>query len=204
MNRELLDKPFEPSQIKQRPGAFGDLLDYLEGATVIQRLNDALEGEWSFSIAEYKIDSAEVLVLGRLTHAGITKMQFGKSAITRSAKDSALVSLGDDLKAAATDALKKCATLFGVGLHLYFDNGPQPTAAPTPVKQTTPPENGRVTARQLAAIYAIGRAKGMRNKDIREYTQTVFNRVPDFLTRQEASTVIQQLQDGETYAATHQ
>src|SRR5436309_3341261 len=33
----------------------------------------------------------------------------------------ALVSLGDDLKAAATDSLKKCATLFGVGLHLYFD-----------------------------------------------------------------------------------
>ena len=30
-----------------------------------------------------------------------------------------IVSLGDDLKAAATDALKKCATLFGVGLHLY-------------------------------------------------------------------------------------
>lgn len=31
---------------------------------------------------------------------------------------------GDDLKAAATDALKKCATLLGVGLHLYRNDQP--------------------------------------------------------------------------------
>lgn len=202
MNRELLDKPFDPSQIKQRPGAFGDLLDYLEGATVIQRLNDAMEGAWSFSIAEYKVDNEEVLVLGRLSHAGITKMQFGKSTITRSSKDNSIVSLGDDLKAAATDALKKCATLFGVGLHLYFDDGAKPVTAPAPAKPAMPAtDNGRITARQLSAIYAIGRARGMRNKEIREYTQTVFNRVPDFLTRQEASAIIQQLQDGDQHAS---
>jgi hypothetical protein len=62
-------------------------------------------------------------------------MQFGKSGITRSTKDNAIVSLGDDLKAAATDALKKCATLFGVGLHLYFDDGAKQAAPPpTPAK----------------------------------------------------------------------
>ena len=204
MNRELLDKPFDPSQIKQRPGAFGDLLDYLEGATVIQRLNAAMEGEWSFSIAEYKIEDREVLVLGTLSHAGITKMQFGKSSVTHSSKDNSIVSLGDDLKAAATDALKKCATLFGVGLHLYFDDGAKPTAPqPTPPTPAPQPENGRITARQLAAIYAIGRTKGMRNKDIRDYTQAVFNRVPDFLSRQEASAIIQQLQDGAQHASGH-
>jgi hypothetical protein len=40
--------------------------------------------------------------------------------------DNVIISLGDDLKAAATDCLKKCATLFGVGLHLYFDT-PSPS-----------------------------------------------------------------------------
>lgn len=34
--------------------------------------------------------------------------------------------LAGDYKAAATDSLKKCATLFGVGLHLY--NGDKPPA----------------------------------------------------------------------------
>ena len=40
----------------------------------------------------------------------------------------------------------------------------------------------------------------MRNTDIRSHTQTVFNKVPDFLTRQEASVIIQQLQDGDGHA----
>jgi hypothetical protein len=199
MNRDLLEKSFDPAQIKQRQGAFGDVLDYVEGSTVIQRLNEALEGDWTFDIIEHRIEEQEVLVLGRLSHAGISKMQFGRSAITRTKSDNAIISIGDDLKAAATDALKKCATLFGVGLHLYLENGnsqpvpqqPSRPAAPTPIT------NGRITARQLSAIFAIGRTKGMHNKEIRAFTQTMFNKVPDFLTRQEASTIIQHLQNGD-------
>jgi uncharacterized membrane protein YgcG len=33
-----------------------------------------------------------------------------------------MVSLADDFKAATTDALKKCATMLGVALHLYNGN----------------------------------------------------------------------------------
>jgi hypothetical protein len=55
MNRELLEKPFEPGQIKQREGNFGKLLDYIEGRAVIERLNLAFEAEWSFSILEHRI-----------------------------------------------------------------------------------------------------------------------------------------------------
>ena len=37
MNRELLEKPFEPSQFKQRVGTFGNTLDYVEGHAVISK-----------------------------------------------------------------------------------------------------------------------------------------------------------------------
>jgi hypothetical protein len=47
MNRELLEHPFDPAQIKQRKGRNG-VLDYVEGHTVIARLNTALDGAWSF------------------------------------------------------------------------------------------------------------------------------------------------------------
>ena len=40
MIRELLEKTFEPGQIKQREGNFGKMLDYIEGHAVIQRQND--------------------------------------------------------------------------------------------------------------------------------------------------------------------
>jgi hypothetical protein len=49
MNHALLEKPFAPAQIRQRKERNG-VLDYVEGHSVIQRLNEALEGAWSFEI----------------------------------------------------------------------------------------------------------------------------------------------------------
>src|SRR5437667_8755639 len=121
MNRDLLEKLFAPEQIKRRQGMNGDVLDYIEGCTVIQRLNECFDAEWIFEIQEHRVYDDEVVVLGKLTAQGVSKSQFGKSRITKSKKDNSIISLGDDLKAAATDCLKKCATLFGVGLHLYFE-----------------------------------------------------------------------------------
>ncbi len=119
MNRQLLEQPFTPDQIKQRKGNFGRDLTYLEGHAVIQRLNDALEADWSFEILHHELFQDEVLVKARLTTGTVSKTHFGSSAITRNKKTGDLISLGDDLKAATTDALKKAATLLGVGNYLY-------------------------------------------------------------------------------------
>ncbi len=43
MNRVVLERPFEPGQIRQRRGRNG-LLDYVEGWSVIQRLNEGSMG----------------------------------------------------------------------------------------------------------------------------------------------------------------
>lgn len=45
MNRDILEKPFDSVQIKQRVGSFGKTLDYVEGHTVIKQLNDAFDGD---------------------------------------------------------------------------------------------------------------------------------------------------------------
>jgi len=88
---------------------------------IIHRLNDAFDSLWSFEVLEHKIldDLDEVIVLGKLAAEGVSKSQFGSSRITRARETGAIISIADDLKAAATDSLKKCATLLGVGLHLY-------------------------------------------------------------------------------------
>jgi len=99
MNRELLEKPF----------------------AVVKRLNDSFDANWSFTILKHEIlqETDEVVVLGELSANGIVKTQFGSSRITRARETGEMISLADDLKAAATDSLKKAATLLGVGLHLY-------------------------------------------------------------------------------------
>src|SRR4030095_14054513 len=99
MSRALLEKPFEPAQIRQRKGRNG-VLDYVEGHTVIARFNAALDGAWSFEVTHHEVREDEVVVLGRLSAEGITKMRFGVSQVTREKGGGALVSLGDDLKAA--------------------------------------------------------------------------------------------------------
>lgn len=109
MNREILEKEFEPSKIKRRRGPFGSELDYVETADVIKRLNQAFDGEWSFEVIEYQQLHDEVVVLGKLTAEGVQKTQFGSHKITRTKKDGEVVNIGYDLKAAASDSLKKTA-----------------------------------------------------------------------------------------------
>jgi hypothetical protein len=202
MNRELLEKPFGPAQIKQREGSFGNTLDYVEAHAVIQRLNDAFEGNWSFEIIKHEILEEEVVVLGKLAAEGLAKMQFGNSRITKVKKDGTLVSMGDDFKAAATDSMKKCATLLGVGLHLYGENskaGTSPKKNPGQHEKITlkgtfnSEDPTRLTNKLLATIFSIGKSKGLSNKDIKAKAIEVFNKQPEFLTKREASTLIKEL-----------
>ena len=210
MNRPLLEKPFEPAYVKQRQGTFGNTLDYVEGHAVVARLNEAFEANWAFELSNHWIlkETDEVLVLGKLTAEGITKMAFGSMQISRNEDTKAIISLGDDLKAASTDALKKAASLLGVGLYLY--STPKGKIGQAPPKE--PPKGGngeksgnggnggngtRLTNKQLSAIFAIGKSKGLKNKDLKEKAQTMFNKNLDFLTKQEASSFIKKLQSTE-------
>jgi hypothetical protein len=142
LNRELLEKQFTGKEIKTRKGNFGASIDYAQVQLVIQRLNDAFDGFWSFKVIEHETQGDEIVVLGELACNGITKQQFGNSKITMT-KAGTVLSIGNDLKAAASDSLKKCATMFGVALHLYGHSIPdQPAAPPKPKTETIPTANG--------------------------------------------------------------
>lgn len=213
MNRELLEKPFEPDQIKQRVGTFGNTLDYVEGHAVIQRLNDALEGNWSFEILRHDIleDNDEVIVLGKLTAEEVVKSQFGASRITRAKETGQIVSLADDLKAAATDSLKKCATMLGVGLHLY--NGDKSlrerknsSGSDNPPDKTNNRFQGgdggngdaRITNKQLNYIVNLGRNLKMNSKDLDEESVKTFGLKMSFLSVKDASAFIDLLKSKTT------
>jgi hypothetical protein len=213
MNRELLEKPFEPSQIKQREGNFGKTLDYIEGHAVIQRLNDALEAEWSFSVISHEVlkETDEVIVLGELKTYNVVKTQFGSSKITRAKNSGEPISLADDYKAAATDCLKKCATMLGVGLHLYTgdkapagrpENGGSGSRQPYQ-KPNTPEgngdrkggngEGGRITNKQLGYIVNLGKSLKMNSKDLDEEALKAFGSKLAYLTVKDASAFIDHL-----------
>lgn len=207
MNRMILEKPFEPNQVKQRQGNFGHILDYIEGHAIIARLNEAFEGNWTFELVNHWIlkETNEVLVLGKLIADGVTKMAFGSKEIARNKETKAIISLGDDLKAASTDALKKAASLLGVGLYLYSDsrmkekNGEKAKQPEKPKPESERPKfigdnGGRLTNKQLATIFSIGKSKGLQHRDIKDKALNTFSKNVSFLTKDEANKFIKDLE----------
>ncbi|MBN1356903.1 hypothetical protein JXA40_11635 [bacterium] len=200
--RKVLETHFTKDQIKQRKGSWGKTLDYIEGYTVIQRLNDAFDSDWSFTVVEHKILEDEVVVLGRLQVNGIVKEQFGSNQITRDAQTGKVLCLGENLKGAATDAVKKCASLLGVGLHLYGDvpsNGKtEQKAQALDQKPTIPTRNGNgngdsVTPKQRKYILTLGRRSSLDADQVDQLCIENYAVPLDELSKSEASMLIEML-----------
>lgn len=106
-------------------------LEYITGEQATTRLNETLGFlNWSFRIVEHGIhaEADECWALGELTVAigdrTVTRQQFGSQKVKRSRASGTPLDIGFDLKGAATDALKKCASLIGVALYLWKKDPP--------------------------------------------------------------------------------
>ena len=175
MNRELLEQPFEDKCILQRRGNYGQMLSYIPAHLIIQRLNDSTDGNWSFEVAEYQQMGEEVVVLGKLTTDGVTKMQFGNSRVTMG-KSGEVVSIGDDIKAATSDCIKKCATPLGVGLHLYGDTTTHDSAAQTDMSTMSGNHGSNlITGQQLAQVKSIRTNLGWTPEDVQDHADRLFS-----------------------------
>ena len=193
MKKDLLTKPFPSELVRQRQGQGGKTLSYVETHAVIARLNEAADFDWSFEVVKHEILVDEVIVLGKLTIDGVTKMAFGGSSVTRDSSGKE-VSLADDLKAGASDAIKKCASLFGIGLEMYGASvrDQERHERPSPL----PPQRieDRLTSRQLAAIQSSARRRGLHPDDLAELLHGKSGkREISLLTRKEASAVLDEL-----------
>jgi hypothetical protein len=115
---EKLTAPFPRAAVKQRVVGGGKALDYIEGHTCIHRLNDATGNAWSFHVD--KIERTQIDENNALLMAYVTLEIPGLGSRSHIGVQAVHARGGEDLvKGAVTDALKKAATLFGVGLELY-------------------------------------------------------------------------------------
>ena len=199
MNKSILTKPFPPEQVKQRPGGHGKMLSYIETHAVISRLNEGCDA-WSFEVTRHEIHEAEVVVLGRLTADGVVKMAFGGSSITRG-QDGEPVSLADDLKAASSDALKKTASLLGVGLELYGGGNGHGEKNGNGNGHAAGNGSGlfggpdRLTAKQLAAIHAAARRANVTRESLLLLVRNHGKQQLEALSKGEASAIISELSE---------
>jgi hypothetical protein len=142
--RQIATQATPKAEIRVRDGRGGQKLKYTDGAYVIRTLNQAFGWDWDFVA-----DSEELLMNGdkpfevkvrgtltvRLNGQAVTKTQYGCQPIEMMRDGSKPVSIGDAYKGAATDAMKKCASLLGIALDLYdSDYKPEKYAEPEPVR----------------------------------------------------------------------
>jgi recombination DNA repair RAD52 pathway protein len=171
--KEVLERDLDKSLIKQRKQG-NTTLSYIGGHTVIRLLNEAFNYKWSFEIVSeevvpslpkavteyvsnkkvnkldkdgnqvYEEQPPVVKITGRLIVPGYgIKEQYGSKVLIGGASEQETA-----YKSASTDALKKCATLFGVGLELYEDDDEkekEAPAKPSTSKPSTPPASSPAT-----------------------------------------------------------
>lgn len=131
--------------IQSRKGDRGKMLDYISGRVAVDILNYAFDYNWSWEVKKFWKEESEpvyldndknhengipqgpiIHCLGTLTvylkneqgeYFKISKDGFGSKTVVGSQSKQE-----DNYKAAATDAIKKAATLLGVAAQLYRDN----------------------------------------------------------------------------------
>lgn len=195
--REILEREFEPSQVKQRKGSYGKMLDYVDGHAVLTRLAEAFDGDFSFRVIEWSVREDEVIVLGELAACGLVKQAFG------SKKHNAGDEWGDTAKSATTDALKAAAKQYGVALHLYGDAPAAPATTATEEKAEPKQEepaapkatSNQATNAQVRAVISLSKRNNLSTKDLAALLKEVggVEKVEE-LDRRACSTVIQRLQ----------
>jgi len=194
--RTALSAPFADDLVKRRRGSFGKEITYVEGAAIVARLNDAFDSNWNFTIVEHhELPTGEVLVLGRIGAFGVVKEAFGRGMPAVVRETGEVLSQADAYKAAATDALKKAATLLGVALNLYADDPvEQPEEKPARLAAKSAPAS-RASSKQVSAIWSLGRRLGLDANAIRARCSADHGAFPEQLDRVAASAFITVLAD---------
>ena len=116
-------------KIRTRPAKGGGEWSYVSGSYVTQVLNSLFGFNWSFEIitpmseALATSKSGTVVVQGKLSvkigDNWITKEQYGRKEVAFKRGTSDPLDFGNDMKAAATDAKKKCASELGLFADVY-------------------------------------------------------------------------------------
>ena len=91
---------------------------YISEQAVTTRIED-VDPAWTFAILSTVIRDNQAVVTARLTLKGVSREGVGMQALTYTDKKTGEIKEnGEPEKGAATDALKRCARLFGIGRYL--------------------------------------------------------------------------------------
>lgn len=221
INREALNREFNPGVLRKKRGQGGRELSYIPCWAVIERLNETLGiGEWSWKIISREVLGESVVVFGEIHALGQIFSGEDCADIVKS-KTGGLVpdALANAWKTASSGALVRAARLLGVGIYLYrggelseveldereeqrsesrkapgsSQNGHR---APSPQGQSTPVNgpHGPASERQMAAVKAMARKLKLSDQALDQMCRQRYQHGLAEVTRENASDMISGMQ----------
>ncbi len=176
---EELSRPLPESVIRQRVGWIDSegehWIDYIEWQTAAEIL-DRVCTNWSYEVRDVTVINDLVAVTAAITIKGVTRCGVGVGSATDET----------GIKRAETDALRRAAVKFGLARSLYYRGD-----AKRRIRAVSDSESP-ATEKQLAAIYAIAKAKSL---DVQLESHALFREEPEKLTRSRASELIDHLRN---------
>ena len=187
----LVRKQTPTEVIKKRPIRGGGETDYVPGWWFIEQANSLFGHMWSFEIVDHGIGEKQVWVKGKVTvripgrkrevvrkdgtreiveteGTMIEKYQFGGQDIAKN-KSGETIDIGDTLKAAATDCMKKCLTQIGIAADVYGNREELELRIATAVKETE-------TGRNVEALLATGKELEWDREDVEDWVREAFEK----------------------------
>ena len=129
MQKEILDKLYEPFELKARPGQGGMTFKYVPSDDIVDRMNKVFMGDWSTEVVESEVIGDQVLIRVRVYakdpresdsktyfHEGYASQLVAK--YTQGPKTGQIIDIGNTYKSAMSKAIKTAVAKWGVGLYL--------------------------------------------------------------------------------------
>lgn len=172
------------AHIYSRPAKGGGKWLYVTGSYVEKVLNFVFGWNWDFEVVSHGTEGGQVWVLGKLTvkddkgHS-IAKTQFGRADIKFRKGSKEMLDFGNDLKAAATDSLKKCASMFGIAGDVYGktefkqETG-QDIHESTPTKDTA---QGQVVGPEGSPVFICSQCDQVVDEQVATFSKRVFGKI---------------------------
>jgi len=137
---DILRKPLQEHSRRGPGGSYS----YHKGSDVIRRLNEAFGHAWSSERLEERVIDDQVLILVSIYVVNkdgdtVTHQGYGSAQIARHKGNSAMIDLGNSYKSAYTNALKKAAEQFGIGLGDDEDAVTKSNSSSAPRAAQSPP-----------------------------------------------------------------
>ena len=176
---KLFGKKTPKNAIKTRPGANGMAFPYVDFGYVLKELDSNFGIFWEFKVTDKQVGEKYVWVMGELTIKGpagfsISRPGTGGSRIKVSKTTGEPIDISNDIKAATTLAIRKAASLYGIGADVAYKEIGMYEASPD-IQDEEQSADKYIKVQLIKKYFATASPMGFNSEKAKELIKVFYN-----------------------------